>query len=86
LISRLTIHRYPEQRHLAQYSSMDYSVESLQAYIGKPAAQLPSPSLVLSEHVVKRNTSRLLQDVQDAGIDFRAHVKTLKVSIRGCVA
>lgn len=59
---------------------MDRSVEYLKAFIGQPAAELPTPSLLLSRPVLEKNTSRLLEDVKAAGIGFRAHVKTLKVS------
>lgn len=60
---------------------MDFSLENHQTYIGRPAAELPTPSLVLSKPVLERNINALLQDVKDLKIAFRPHVKTLKVRI-----
>ncbi|KAH6652976.1 putative serine dehydratase domain-containing protein [Truncatella angustata] len=57
---------------------MDYSLEHHKSYIGKPASALPSPSLVVSLPVVKRNIAALQKDVEELGIGFRPHVKTLK--------
>ncbi|CAH0020392.1 unnamed protein product [Clonostachys rhizophaga] len=57
---------------------MDRALEHHQSYIGRPVAELPSPSLVLSLPILKRNTEALLQDVEDLEIAFRPHVKTLK--------
>lgn len=50
------------------------------SFIGRPLADLPTPSLVLSKPVLERNIQLLLQDVKELGISFRPHVKTLKVS------
>lgn len=50
------------------------------SFIGRPASDLPTPSLILSKPVLEKNTQRLLQDVKDLGIAFRPHVKTLKVN------
>ncbi|KAL4954280.1 putative serine dehydratase domain-containing protein [Aspergillus filifer] len=47
-------------------------------YIGKPALELPTPSLVLSKPTIERNIEQLHQDVAKLGIAFRPHVKTLK--------
>lgn len=52
-----------------------------EAYIGRPANELPTPSFVLSQPVMERNVNRMLHDVKEAGIQFRPHVKTLKVKI-----
>jgi len=59
--------------------TMDRSEEYLKAFIGQGASALPTPSLILHHQILKRNTSRLLEDVEAAKIGFRAHVKTLKV-------
>ena len=59
---------------------MDHSPEQLKAFIGKPALDLPTPSLVLRHDIIQTNCSRLLSTVKELGIGFRAHVKTLKVS------
>lgn len=59
---------------------MDYSPEQLQAFIGKSALDLPTPSLVLRHDILQANCDRLLSTVKGLGIGFRAHVKTLKVS------
>ena len=60
---------------------MDFSLENHQSYIGRPATDLPTPSLVLSKPVLERNINALLQDVKDLNIAFRPHVKTLKVRV-----
>ncbi|KAF2089039.1 hypothetical protein K490DRAFT_64249 [Saccharata proteae CBS 121410] len=57
---------------------MDLSPEFVRSFIGKPAKELPTPAFVLSKPVLERNTQRLLNDVKNAGISFRPHVKTLK--------
>ncbi|KAL2849827.1 putative serine dehydratase domain-containing protein [Aspergillus pseudoustus] len=51
---------------------------SYDAYIGKPATDLPTPSFVLSKPTIERNINQLHQDVKNLGIAFRPHVKTLK--------
>ncbi|TDZ15151.1 D-serine dehydratase [Colletotrichum orbiculare MAFF 240422] len=57
---------------------MDYSLQNHRSFIGSKIADLPSPSLVLSLPVIKRNVDKLHEDVEKAGVDFRPHVKTLK--------
>jgi len=63
---------------------MDYSLENHASYIGRPVNELPTPALVLSKPVLEYNTRTLLEDVKKLGIEFRPHVKTLKVWMR-CV-
>ncbi|KAI9372763.1 putative serine dehydratase domain-containing protein [Aspergillus egyptiacus] len=53
-------------------------MDSYKAYIGKPAIDLPTPSVILSKPTIEHNINQLHQDVQNLGIDFRPHVKTLK--------
>ena len=53
--------------------------EALSRFIGHPALDLPTPSMVLSLPTLNRNIQTLLDDVKNLGIGFRAHVKTLKV-------
>ncbi|KAJ5299209.1 hypothetical protein N7476_010766 [Penicillium atrosanguineum] len=57
---------------------MDYSLQNHASYIGRPIAELPTPSLLLSKPVLERNTTALLEDVKKLGISFRPHVKTMK--------
>ncbi|KAM6477992.1 putative serine dehydratase domain-containing protein [Trichoderma sp. SZMC 28011] len=57
---------------------MDYSLEHPQSYLNKPISQLPTPSLIVSLPTLKRNVDRLHRDVEELGIRFRPHVKTLK--------
>ncbi|GKT56672.1 alanine racemase [Colletotrichum tofieldiae] len=57
---------------------MDYSLQNHRSFIGSKALDLPSPSLVLSLPVIKKNIERLHQDVEKAGVTLRPHVKTLK--------
>lgn len=58
---------------------MDFSLEHHRDYIGRPIAELPTPSLIVSLPIVERNIAALHKDVETLGIDFRPHVKTLKV-------
>lgn len=53
----------------------------LQQYLGKHKSALPSPSLCLSLPVIERNAQSFHEKVKAAGVDFRAHVKSNKVSI-----
>lgn len=59
---------------------MDYSLRNHRSFIGSSVSDLPTPALVISRPVVERNIALLLQDVDDLGIAFRPHVKTLKAS------
>jgi D-serine deaminase-like pyridoxal phosphate-dependent protein len=58
----------------------DHARQHYASYIGKPVAELPTPSLVLSLPLIKKNIDALHQDVADLGIAFRPHVKTLKTT------
>ncbi|KAK2033586.1 alanine racemase domain-containing protein [Colletotrichum zoysiae] len=57
---------------------MDYSSQNHRSLVGSKASDLPSPSLVLSLPVIKKNIEKLHQDVEKAGVTLRPHVKTLK--------
>jgi D-serine deaminase-like pyridoxal phosphate-dependent protein len=54
-------------------------MDAYDSNIGKPVTDLPTPALVLSKSTIERNIKQLLQDVENLGIAFRPHVKTLKV-------
>lgn len=56
-------------------------MEHHKSYIGLPVHKLPTPSLVISLPVLKKNIEALHQNVEKLGIGFRPHVKTLKVSV-----
>ncbi|KAK7702925.1 hypothetical protein SLS57_011179 [Botryosphaeria dothidea] len=56
----------------------DIPHDYLKSFIGRPAIDLPTPSLVLSKPVIEKNCKRLHDDVKSLGIGFRPHVKTLK--------
>lgn len=58
---------------------MDISLETHQSYIGQPIDALPTPALVINKPVLVNNVKRLHDDVEQLGIGFRPHVKTLKV-------
>lgn len=58
---------------------MDISLETHQSYIGQPVEALPTPALVISKPVLENNVKKLHDDVEQLGIGFRPHVKTLKV-------
>lgn len=49
-------------------------------YLGKDIHEVPSPALVLDLSVVRRHCSSVLAAVNALGVDFRAHIKTHKVS------
>ncbi|KDN64306.1 putative alanine racemase domain-containing protein [Colletotrichum sublineola] len=57
---------------------MDYSLQNHRSLIGSKASDLPTPSLVLSLPVIKKNIEKLHEDVEKAGVTLRPHVKTLK--------
>ncbi|KAK2052672.1 alanine racemase domain-containing protein [Colletotrichum caudatum] len=57
---------------------MDYSLQNHRSLVGSKASDLPSPSLVLSLPVIKKNIEKLHRDVEKAGVTLRPHVKTLK--------
>jgi D-serine deaminase-like pyridoxal phosphate-dependent protein len=59
---------------------MDRALKNQASYIGKPASELPTPALLISLPVLKRNIDRLYAHVDATGVGFRPHVKTLKVS------
>jgi D-serine deaminase-like pyridoxal phosphate-dependent protein len=59
---------------------MDVTPEYLQGFIGRPAIELPTPSLILSRNIIEKNCDTVLELVQSMNLDLRAHVKTLKVS------
>ncbi|KAF7529219.1 hypothetical protein G7054_g9918 [Neopestalotiopsis clavispora] len=59
---------------------MDYSLQNHRSFIGKTVAELPAPSLVVSLPIVQRNIDALHRDVEELGIAFRPHVKTLKTT------
>jgi D-serine deaminase-like pyridoxal phosphate-dependent protein len=60
---------------------MDHSLQDHASYIGRPVSELPTPALILSKPVLERNTQILLEDVKQLGIEFRPHIKTLKVPL-----
>lgn len=59
--------------------TMDHALENYKQYIGKPASELPTPAIILSLPIIKKNIEALHRDVEKLAIGFRPHVKTLKV-------
>lgn len=57
---------------------MDRAFENHASYIGRPASELPTPSLIVDLPVLRRNVNTLHENVEKLGIGFRPHVKTLK--------
>lgn len=49
-------------------------------YVGKDINDVPKPAVVLDRAKVRRHCQSLLEAVDSLGVDFRAHVKTHKVS------
>ncbi|CAG9974632.1 unnamed protein product [Clonostachys byssicola] len=58
---------------------MDRALENHASYIGRPASELPTPSLVVDLPILKKNVNTLHENVEKLGIGFRPHVKTLKI-------
>lgn len=52
-------------------------------YVGKDISQVPKPAVVLDKGKIQRHCKSLLDAVESLGVDFRAHVKTHKVSESG---
>ncbi len=59
---------------------MDYSLQQHKQFVGKQASEVPSPAFIISLPIVKANIAALHKDVEELGIMFRPHVKTLKVT------
>ncbi|VUC24535.1 unnamed protein product [Clonostachys rosea] len=57
---------------------MDRAFENHASFIGRPASELPTPSLIVDLPVLKKNVNTLHENVEKLGIGFRPHVKTLK--------
>lgn len=55
--------------------------ELLQQWGGKDLADLPKPAVVLDRAIIRRHCERMKKTIQTLGVEFRAHVKTHKVSI-----
>jgi D-serine ammonia-lyase len=58
---------------------MDTTRKELESFIGRPASELPTPSLIISRPILEKNCTTLQENVRMAGVKFRAHVKALKV-------
>ena len=54
--------------------------ELCQFYCGKDVSQVPKPAVVLDVAKARRHCASMLRAVKALGVDFRAHVKTHKVS------
>ena len=54
--------------------------ELCQFYCGKDVSQVPKPAVVLDVAKARRHCASMLRAVKTLGVDFRAHVKTHKVS------
>lgn len=57
-------------------------------FIGKDIASLPKPAAILNVAKARRHCKDMLDAIRWLGVDFRAHVKTHKVSracINGCL-
>jgi hypothetical protein len=59
--------------------AMDYAREHHESHIGCSASELQTPALIVSKSVLEDNIRQLHGDVENLGIDFRPHTKTLKV-------
>lgn len=52
------------------------------AFVGKDINSVQAPAAIIDSAVVKRNCRLMLEAAHELGVDFRAHVKTHKVSSR----
>lgn len=52
----------------------------LAQFIGKSIRDVPTPAAVINVAAVRRNCERMLQTCVKLGLDWRAHVKTHKVT------
>lgn len=55
-------------------------LELLQQWGGKDIADLPKPAAVIDRAIVRRHCERMKNTIKSLGVEFRAHVKTHKVS------
>lgn len=53
-------------------------------FIGKDIGSLPKPAAILDVAKARRHCKNMLDAIKWLGVDFRAHVKTHKVS-RACI-
>jgi D-serine deaminase-like pyridoxal phosphate-dependent protein len=49
-----------------------------QQFLGKRLADLPTPSLILDQALLKKNCTAMLDVCEKLGVGFRAHVKSHK--------
>ena len=49
-------------------------------FVGKDIHSVPAPAAILDAAVVRRNCRLMLEAARELDVDFRAHVKTHKVS------
>lgn len=52
-------------------------------HIGKTLHEVPTPSIVLDLAKVEVNCQRMLEATDKLGLQWRAHIKTHKVSVGG---
>lgn len=61
-------HNYP----LADVASLK------QQFVGQKLTDLPTPSIILDQHLIKKNCAAMLHICAKLGVGFRAHVKSHK--------
>ncbi len=54
--------------------------EALKRFIGEDIGSLPKPAAILDIAKARRHCKDMLDAIEWLGVDFRAHVKTHKVS------
>ena len=50
-------------------------------FVGKQIKDVQAPAVIIDAAVARRNCKLMLETTQKLGVDFRAHVKTHKVSL-----
>jgi D-serine deaminase-like pyridoxal phosphate-dependent protein len=66
---------------MATVSTLPTQVELLQRWGGKDIADLPKPAAVIDRAIVRGHCERMNNTIRTLGVEFRAHVKTHKVSV-----
>lgn len=51
-------------------------------FVGKQIKDVQAPAVIIDAAVARRNCKLMLETTQKLGVDFRAHVKTHKVSLK----
>jgi D-serine deaminase-like pyridoxal phosphate-dependent protein len=62
------------------FSKLPSQDDARETFIGKDIGSLPKPAAILDVAKARRHCKDMLDGIERLGVDFRAHVKTHKVS------